>query len=97
MTPLVKRLRNPDPGAPVLARLARDVVTENMSRNDLVTAIERITGEDPADLWEMAGHEDEMMDDDARLVLHHAITLANDLGQPLGPEPEPEVRRFCFF
>lgn len=87
VVPLVKRLRHPDRVAN-LARLARDVPTEQMTRRDLVTAVTRVTGEEPIDLWEMAGHETEPTDEELRIVLHHSITIANELGQPLNREPQ---------
>ena len=81
-TPLVKRLRTPD-RVQVLARLARDVITDTMNEDDLVTAITNLTGEDPQDLWDMAGHQTVPTEADLSVVLHHAITLANEVGQPL--------------
>ena len=90
VVPLIKRLRNGGDIA-ALARLARDVDPEEMSRRDLMAAITRLTGErQPADLWQMAGKGDEPTDDDLRIVLHHTITLANELGQPL-EVPQPDV------
>ena len=96
VVPLVKRLRNGG-DIPSLARLARDVDPEKMSRRDLLAAITKLTGErQPADLWQMAGKGEEPTDDDLRVVLHHSITLANELGQPLeGPQPDVSVLRLC--
>ena len=98
VVPLVKRLRNGG-DIPALARLARDVDPEKMSRRDLLAAITKLTGErQPADLWQMAGKGEEPTDDDLRVVLHHSITLANELGQPLeGPLPDVSGFKVIFF
>ena len=82
MTPLIKRLRAGDRIASY-AKLARDLEMEQMSRDSLVSAVSRITdGEDATDLWLMAG-KDEPDDEDMRFLLHHAICLANEIGQPV--------------
>ena len=81
-TPLVKKIRRPD-RVPVLARLSRDVALETLAEDDLSRAIENLTGESAQDLWEMAGHQTIPTAHDLRVVLHYAITLANETGQPL--------------
>ena len=83
VVPLVKRLRQGGP-VPALARLARDVDTEDMERADLLGAITKLMGEkQPSELWRMAGHSDDPTDDELRVILHYTITLAHELGQPL--------------
>ena len=82
VTPLIKRLRDNERIAS-FARLARDVDMADMEREDLVTAIKKLTGEAPADLFMMAGKMDSIDEDDLRILLHHTITVANELGQPL--------------
>ena len=96
VVPLVKRIRNGG-DIPTLARLARHVDPEEMSRRDLLAAITRLTGErQPTDLWQMAGKGEEPTDDDLRVVLHHSITLANESGQPLeGLQPDVSASKLC--
>ena len=54
--PLVKRLRREVAQvAGALARLSRDVRTEEMTDENLKKAIKQITGEEAADLMELAG------------------------------------------
>lgn len=81
-TPLIKCIRRPD-RVPVLARLARDVDLDTLQEDDLIAAIDNLTGESTQDLWEMAGHQTIPTREELKVVLHHAITLANELGQPL--------------
>ena len=85
-TPLIKRIRRPD-RIPVLARLARDVDLDTLREEDLVAAIDNLTGESAQDLWEMAGHQTIPTKEELKVVLHHAITLANELGQPIQEAP----------
>lgn len=83
ITPLVKRLRDPERVRGNLARLKRTHPTENMDLENLGRAVKNITGEDAQDIWAMAGHDQDPTEDDMRLVLHYTITTANELGQVL--------------
>ena len=82
IVPLVKRLRTAE-RIGVRARLARDEDPDQMLKDDLVVAITGLTGEQPNEVWQMASRGEDPDEEDLRYILHHAITLANELGQTL--------------
>ena len=75
-TLLIKHIRCSD-RIPVFARLDLDTKEED----DLIAAIDNLTGETTQDLCKMAGHQTISTREELKVVLHHAITLANELGQ----------------
>lgn len=86
VVPLVKRLRGAQDIRGPMARLARDVRTEEMPRVDLLAAIKRITGEEATDILQMAGVEGPPTDEHLQQCLHCSIVEANETGQQLIPE-----------
>ena len=80
---LVRRLRDAPQVEGPLAKLARDQRTEDLSEEDLMNAIRRLTGENP-ELLQMAGRDNSK--EELQYALHHTIITCNETGQPLESE-----------
>ena len=61
-----------DLGGVTLARVSRDLWTENLKRQDASNAIQSVMGEDPIDILQMAG-KDQPDDVHFQVCLHSAI------------------------
>ena len=82
---LIRRLRDAPQVDGPLAKLARDQRTEDLSEEDLMNAIRRLTGENPEELLQMAGRDNSK--EELQYALHHTIIMCNEMGQPLEQEP----------
>lgn len=67
-----------------LARVKALVKTENLSEEDCKKYIHTITGEDAADYLDLSASQTDA--DSLRKLLHCAIILANEIGQPSGDD-----------
>lgn len=78
-------------GIKQLARTSSARRTENMSNEDVLKAVEDLTGENGIELPELAG-KDPNDEDFAKLLLHVCILHANEKGQPKGQDlQDPEL------
>lgn len=93
LLPVIRKLRDIQDahGIKQLARTSSARRTENMSNEDVLKAVEDLTGENGIELLELAG-KDPNDEDFAKLLLHVCILHANEKGQPEGQDlQDPEL------
>nr|XP_034312025.1 uncharacterized protein LOC117684362 isoform X3 [Crassostrea gigas] len=93
LLPVIRKLRDIQDahGIKQLARTSSARRTENMSNEDVLKAVEDLTGENGIELLELAG-KDSNDEDFAKLLLHVCILHANEKGQPEGQDlQDPEL------
>jgi len=74
----------------VYARIQKDVKTEALNIDEILKHVRDLTGEDVADILEIADREETVQE--ARWALHCLIIHANEYGQPKGQDLTEQVQ-----
>ncbi|CAC5395301.1 unnamed protein product [Mytilus coruscus] len=86
LVPVIKRIRQGQPESlKGLARMNKDLKTENLNMEEIAQHVKVLTGEDLDEICQLSGRSD---DDvwEARWILHSLILYANEFGQPNGQD-----------